>query len=87
MLVFSMKLHITPEQMGEMFFYDIMMLYDRYKQYVEEENEAQENQQKAYEEGYQQNMNPSDMIRSAQKNMPNYSNMNMGNLTKGFKGL
>lgn len=83
-----MKLHITPEQMGGMFFYDIMMLYDRYKQYVEEENEAQENQQKAYEENYQQNnINPSDMMRNVQNSMPNYNNMNIGSLTKGFKGI
>lgn len=71
-----------------MFFYDIMMLYDRYKQYVEEENATQENQQKAYEENYQQNnINPSDMMRSVQNSMHSYNNMNIGSLTKGFKGI
>lgn len=85
MLVFSLKLHISPEEMGKMYFYDIMMLHDRYSEYVKEENEAQENQQRQYEEQYQQQQHdPGDMMRSMSKNMPNYSIPNMDSLTKGF---
>jgi uncharacterized coiled-coil protein SlyX len=47
-----MKLHITPLEMGKMYFYDIMMLYNRYEEYVKEENEAQEKQQAEYNEQY-----------------------------------
>lgn len=33
-----------------MYFYDIMMLYNRYDQYLKDEKEAQEEQQRQYEE-------------------------------------
>lgn len=71
--------------MGRMYFYDIMMLFDRYNAYVKEENEAQEAQQKQYEEDYQEKqMNPSDMMRNMNYNIPNYNIPNVDTLTKGF---
>ena len=33
-----------------MYFYDIMLLYHRYEDYVKEENESQKQQQEEYEE-------------------------------------
>jgi hypothetical protein len=81
MFVFSYKLHISPEEMGRMSFYDIMLLYERYNAYIEEENERDATQQKAYEEQYnQQQFDPGSMMRSMSNNMPN-----MDTLTKGLK--
>ena len=47
-----MKLHISPAEMGKMYFYDIMMLYNRYEAFVKDEREAQEKQQAEYDEQY-----------------------------------
>ncbi len=49
-LIFALRLHIGPEEMGRMFFYDIMLLYHRYEKYIQEENEQQERQQAEYEQ-------------------------------------
>lgn len=40
--------------MGRMFFYDIMLLYRRYEDYLEEDRKYQEQQQAEYEEKYGQ---------------------------------
>ena len=69
-----------------MSFYDIMMLYDKYVEYVEKENETQENQQRAYEEQYQQqNVNPGEMMKNMSNNIPKYNMPSMDSLTKGFR--
>lgn len=46
--------------MGQMFFYDIMLLYNRYDEYLKDEQKQQEEQQKKYEEEHP---------------MPNYSDI------------
>ena len=38
--------------MGRMFFYDIMLLYHRYEEYLEEDRKYQEKQQAEYEDKY-----------------------------------
>lgn len=48
-----MKLHIPPCEMDKMFFYDIMMLYNRYSDYVDKENEANKKEQERYSEEYE----------------------------------
>ena len=45
-----MKLHITPIEMGKMYFYDIMLLYKKYEEFVNEQNEADEKRQAEYNE-------------------------------------
>jgi predicted glycosyl hydrolase (DUF1957 family) len=55
--------------MGRMYFYDIMMLYNRYDEYLKDEQKAQEEQQRKYEEEHP---------------TPDYSNMasQMSDVTK-----
>ena len=55
--------------MGRMYFYDIMMLYNRYDEYLKDEQKAQEEQQRKYEEEHP---------------TPDYSNMasQMNDVTK-----
>lgn len=60
--------------MGKMFFYDIMMLYKRYEEYVKEENEQQEAQQKEYESRY-------DDMKYDHSNMASQISKNVGNIT------
>ena len=64
-----MKLNISPIEMGQMYFYDIMMLYNRYDEYLKDEQKAQEEQQRKYEEEHP---------------TPDYSNMasQMSDVTK-----
>lgn len=63
--------------MWKMPFYDIMLLYRSYEDYVKQQNEEQEKQQAEYEqeaEDYKANMpNPSD-----------YKMPDMNSITKGF---
>ena len=47
-----MKLNIPPCEMGKMFFYDIMLLYNRYEAYVKDEHEAQQKQEAEYRDQY-----------------------------------
>ena len=50
-----MRLNITPLEMGEMFWYDIMFLHKAYREYMEEEEKAQKAQEeeiKASQEEY-----------------------------------
>lgn len=68
-----------------MYFYDIMMLYERFKQYIDEENEQQMTQQQEYEEKMSNDkFNSSDMMREAKNMTSNMSNFNANTLTKGF---
>ena len=80
-----MKLHIGPEEMGQMFFYDIMLLYERYKAYVEEEDRQQKEEQKKYEE---ENGSPQDMYSDMKSQMSQMTNnvgsFDAGKLTSGF---
>ena len=84
-LLFSMRLHITPEELGRMFFYDIMLLYHRYEEYVKEENENQKQQQSEYE------MQHDDMraeMESMSRNMSSFSSgMNIPSFNPGSFGL
>lgn len=81
-----MKLHVSPKEMGEMYFYDIMLLYNRYEQYVKDENERIENEQKEYNE-----QNPPVNYDNIQKNVSDMSNrmgnMNFDSISKGVVGL
>ena len=76
-LVFAMKLHISPAEMGEMYFYDIMLLYKKYEAYVKEEQEQQAKQQEEYEQEYG---NPMDKYSDVQSQMSKVAS-NMGSLT------
>lgn len=80
-----MKLHISPEDMGRMFFYDIMLLYKRYEAYVEDEDRQQKEEQRRYEE---ENGTPQEMYSNAQNQMnqmtKNVGSFDAGKLTSGF---
>ena len=82
--MFALRLHITPIEMWKMPFYDIMLLYRAYEEYVNKENEEQTKQQEQYEqqaEDYKANMpNPSDY------KMPDINNISRGftNSMSGF---
>ena len=52
-----------------MYFYDIMMLYHRYEDYIKEENESQKMQQAEYEE---QQADMKAEISSMQNSMSNF---------------
>lgn len=68
-----------------MFFYDIMLLYERYKAYVEEEDRQQKEEQKKYEE---ENGSPQDMYSDMKSQMSQMTNsvgsFDAGKLTSGF---
>lgn len=68
-LVFALKLHISPDVLEKMYFYDIMLLYHRYEDYVKEENESQKQQQEEYEE---QQADMRAEMSSIQNNMNNF---------------
>jgi hypothetical protein len=80
-----MKLHIGPQEMGRMFFYDIMLLYKRYEDYVEEEDRQQKEEQKKYEEenGSVQDMQ-SNMQSSMNQMTQKMGSFDAGRLTSGF---
>lgn len=80
-----MKLHIGPQEMGRMFFYDIMLLYKRYEDYVEEEDRQQKEEQKKYEEenGSVQDMQ-SNMQISMNQMTQKMGSFDAGRLTSGF---
>lgn len=54
-----MYLHITPESLGKMYYYDIIYLFRRYESYVEEVNknsEEKSSENSSVEEMYQSQM-------------------------------
>lgn len=81
-MVFALRLHIQPSEMERMYFYDIMMLYNKYADYIEKENERQEKEQAKYEDEH------ADMMRdmsSIKNSMPNYNSFNPSNFNpSGF---
>ena len=80
-----MKLHITPLEMGKMYFYDIMMLYNRYEEYVKEENEAQEKQQAEYNEQYGDHQAKYDNMQSQMSQMTQkMGSITPSSITSGF---
>jgi uncharacterized coiled-coil protein SlyX len=80
-----MKLHITPLEMGKMYFYDIMMLYNRYEEYVKEENEAQEKQQAEYNEQYCDQQAKYDNMQSQMSQMTQkMGSITPSSITSGF---
>ena len=80
-----MKLHIGPEEMGRMFFYDIMMLYNRFEQFVKDEKEAQEKQQSEYDAQYGSQMDQdSDMQNQVSQMTSKMGSYTPSSLTSGF---
>lgn len=80
-----MKLHIGPEEMGRMFFYDIMMLYNRFEQFVKDEKEAQEKQQSEYDAQYGSQMDHySDMQNQVSQMTSKIGSYTPSSLTSGF---
>lgn len=84
-----MKLHISPKEMGEMYFYDIMLLYKRYEAYVKEENESAEKTNTEYNEQDQQQQPPD--YNSVTKNVADMANkigsLSMDSIGKGYVGF
>lgn len=80
-----MKLHISPADMGKMYFYDIMMLYNRYEEFVKDEREAQEKQQAEYDEQYG---SPYDQYSNIQSQISQATSkigsLTPGSITSGF---
>jgi len=83
-----MKLNINPIVMGQMYYYDISMLYKKYVEYLEEDNKAQKAEQERYEQEYADKYQQPDlnaMMRDAQHSTPNYDSLakgfNLGNLS------
>lgn len=68
-MVFGMKLHIPPSEIDNMLWYDIMMIYNAYSEYVDKENEENRIEQDKYESEYQDKMDE-------------YKNFNMPNVPK-----
>lgn len=81
-----MRLHITPDVLGKMYFYDIMMLYHRYEEYVKEENEQQKAQEAEYEERYEDMRSEMGSVSDMSKNF-NVPNYNFGNFNPANFGL
>jgi hypothetical protein len=80
-----MKLHITPDVLGKMYFYDIMMLYNRYDQYVQDEQESQKEQQKQYEAQQEEYNSKYSNISSQMANITRgMGSMTPSSLTSGF---
>ena len=80
-----MKLHIGPEEMGKMFFYDIMLLYKRYEAYVEEEDRQQKEEQKKYDEEMESQQDNYSNIQSQMSQITkNIGSYDSGTLTSGF---
>ena len=77
-----MQLHIPPNVMGEMYYYDIKMLYNRYEQYIKEENENSKTQQEEYESSMEQ-PDPGNI----QNQMSSMMHQSMDTITRGFTGL
>ncbi len=67
--MFALKLHISPLEMWQMPFYDIMLLYRAYEEVVNEEKKNEEKQRKEYEEEMPDYRNFSNDI---QRQMNNY---------------
>ena len=64
-----------------MFFYDIMMLYKRWENFVNEENEQQELQRKEYENtSYENNFNTSDIMKDVKEMTSNFKLPNLNYL-------
>lgn len=64
-----------------MFFYDIMMLYKRWENFVNEENEQQELQRKEYENtSYENNFNTSDIMKDVKEMTSNFRLPNLNDL-------
>lgn len=64
-----------------MFFYDIMMLYKRWENFVNEENEQQELQRKEYENtSYENNFNTSDIMKDVKEMTSNFKLPNLNDL-------
>lgn len=66
--------------MGRMFFYDIMLLYHRYEDYLEEDKQYQEKQQAEYQDKYGNPMSDAKASLESMKyntpqmpSMPNFS--------------
>ena len=72
-----MKLNISPIEMGQTYFYDIMMLYNRYEAFLKDEKEAQDKQQAEYEEQYG---NPQDQYSNMQSQI-SQATSKIGSLT------
>ena len=69
-----------------MYFYDIMLLYNRYEQYVSEENERAKTEQEEYENSYQQ-PDSSDISKSISDMSNKMGNINLDSISKGMVGL
>ena len=82
-LVFSLRLHISPEEMGRMFFYDILLLYKRYEQYLQDEEDNNAAQVQKYEE---ENGNMNDNINNTMSSMQNSINSMVGKMP-GMTGI
>lgn len=73
-----------------MYFYDILLLYKEYEDFVEEENKEQEKQQAEYEEKYSlDNYKDNYDFKSQASDYMSANNLNVGeynfdNLSSGF---
>jgi hypothetical protein len=71
-----MRLNIPPTEMWKMPFYDIMLLYKSYADYVDEENKSQEEQQAKYQEEMEE--------QKAAMNVDNYKVPDLNNISRGM---
>lgn len=80
--VFALKLHISPDVLNKMFFYDIMLLYHKYEDYVKEENKSNQQQYEDYsqqQDDMKSEMNSMVNSMNNKFNIPNMGGLNMGN--------
>lgn len=69
--------------MEKMFFYDIMLLYKKYEEYVKEENK-QQGEYESYSEQYESKMNDLSDMKNTISNMSYNDFGNMDKIVKGF---
>jgi hypothetical protein len=91
-LVFAMKLHISPCELEQMYFYDILYLYKAYADFVDEEAKQQKEQEAQYKQDYEDKM-PDYKNFNFNGKVPDMSHFdmsslpNMGNLPKMPSGF
>ena len=72
-------MHITPSELDNMYWYDIIYMLNEYQNYVEETNDRYKQQ----EEEYKQQM--PEVPKFEQPKIPQMKMPDMNSLTKGFK--
>lgn len=77
--IFSKDLNVSPSELDEMFWYDVIYMLKEYENYVKESNEESERQQKEYE------AQQPEIPTFKQPQMPQINVPSIDSISKGFK--